>query len=424
MNTVPPWDVVAVLCVVVTGGLGGVVVVTDGGGGGGGGFCVVRSVVDGATVVVVPVVRVVAVVGVLDDVVGAPRPVVEVAGRALDGAVEREDPGGTLVWTASASSIAVCDRRATSRGATPLATRPTAAKATVTATTTPRAQNPASSSPRRIPDCAPDRGRGGSRGLQDRCKARCAGPGPTADRPYPDRMAKVLIVEDDDRVRVPLVHSLTTRGHFVTEASRGLPALQSIVDEPPDVVLLDLGLPDIDGGDLLKMLRAVSSVPLIIGTARDEEGEIVRLLDAGADEYIVKPFSAAQVDARIRALLRRTASTAPARVEVGELVIDAGARTASLADEPLELSRKEFDLLLFLARRCGSVVTKQELLAEIWDQPFGGVEKTVDTHLSWLRAKLGESASAPRYLHTVRGVGIKMLAPVDPAGAAADRTTD
>ena len=178
-------------------------------------------------------------------------------------------------------------------------------------------------------------------------------------------------------------------------------------------MLLDLGLPDIDGGDLFKMLRAVSAVPLIVGTARDDEREIVRLLDAGADDYIVKPFSAEQVDARIRALLRRTATDEPARVEVGELAIDAAARTATLAGEPLELSRKEFDMLLYLAQHCGSVVTKQELLAEIWDQPFGGVEKTVDTHLSWLRAKLGESASAPRYLHTVRGVGIKLLAPTD-----------
>jgi two-component system KDP operon response regulator KdpE len=224
-------------------------------------------------------------------------------------------------------------------------------------------------------------------------------------------MAKVLIVEDDDRVRGPLVHSLSARGHMVTEASSGLPALQAVVDDPPDVVLLDLGLPDIDGGDLLKMLRAVSSVPLIVGTARDDEHEIVRLLDAGADEYIVKPFSAEQVDARIRALLRRTTGAESSRVEVGDLVVDAAARTAELGGEPLELSRKEFDLLLYLARRCGRVVTKQELLSEIWAQPFGGVEKTVDTHLSWLRAKLGESASAPRYLHTVRGVGVKMLAP-------------
>jgi two-component system KDP operon response regulator KdpE len=224
-------------------------------------------------------------------------------------------------------------------------------------------------------------------------------------------MTKVLIVEDDERVRRPLAHSLTARGHRVAEASLGLPALQSVVDEPPDVVLLDLGLPDIDGGDLLKMLRAVSDVPVIVGTARDDERQIVRLLDAGADEYIVKPFSAEQVDARIRALLRRVADRTPRILHIGELVIDAGARTATLAGEPLELSRKEFDLLYHLASHCGTVVTKQELLAEVWDQPYGGTEKTVDTHLSWLRAKLGESANAPRYLHTVRGVGVKLLDP-------------
>jgi two-component system, OmpR family, KDP operon response regulator KdpE len=224
-------------------------------------------------------------------------------------------------------------------------------------------------------------------------------------------MAKVLIVEDDDRVRLPLTHALTTRGHCVIVASCGLPALQSVVDAPPDIVVLDLGLPDIDGGDLLKMLRAVSNVPLLVATARDDEHEIVRLLDAGADEYIVKPFSGAQVDARIRALLRRVAPDEQAAVEVGALAIDPAARTAALDGEPLELSRKEFDVLVYLARRTGTVVTKQELLAEIWNQPFGGTEKTVDTHLSWLRSKLGESANAPRYLHTVRGVGIKLTAP-------------
>jgi DNA-binding response OmpR family regulator len=175
--------------------------------------------------------------------------------------------------------------------------------------------------------------------------------------------------------------------------------------------VLDLGLPDIDGGDLLKMLRAVSDVPLIVATARDDEQEMVRLLDAGADDYIVKPFSAEQVDARVRALLRRMAVDGDGPVAVGDLVIDPGARTAANANAELELSRKEFDVLLYLARRPGIVVSKQELLAEIWDQPFGGTEKTVDTHLSWIRAKLGENASAPRYLHTVRGVGIKLVAP-------------
>jgi DNA-binding response OmpR family regulator len=224
-------------------------------------------------------------------------------------------------------------------------------------------------------------------------------------------MAKVLLVEDDERVRVPLAHSLIDRGHRVTAAACGLPALQFVVDESPDVVVLDLGLPDIDGGDLLKMLRAVSAVPLIVGTARDDEREMVRLLDAGADDYIVKPFSAEQVDARVRALLRRIEVDADGPVFVGALVIDPRARTAALDDQALELSRKEFDVLLYLARRPGIVVTKQEMLAEVWDQPFGGTEKTVDTHLSWIRAKLGESASAPRYVHTVRGVGVKLVAP-------------
>jgi DNA-binding response OmpR family regulator len=187
--------------------------------------------------------------------------------------------------------------------------------------------------------------------------------------------------------------------------------LQSIVDDAPDIVVLDLGLPDIDGGDLLQMLRAISNVPLIIGTARDNERDIVRLLDAGADDYIVKPFSAEQVDARIRALLRRAMTDENMRVAVGGLVIDAAARTVELDGEPLELSRKEFDVLLHLARRPGNVVTKQELLAEVWGQPFGGTEKTIETHISWIRAKLGESASAPRYIHTVRGVGVKLVAP-------------
>jgi DNA-binding response OmpR family regulator len=159
------------------------------------------------------------------------------------------------------------------------------------------------------------------------------------------------------------------------------------------------------------MLRAVSDVPLIVGTARDDEHEIVRMLDAGADDYIVKPFSAEQVDARIRAVLRRTTTDDSSPIVVGEIVIRPAARTVNLSGAPLALSRKEFDLLLYLARHAGSVVTKQELLTEIWGQPMGGTEKTVDTHLSWLRAKLGETASSPRHLHTVRGVGIKLTAP-------------
>src|SRR5438067_5583245 len=160
------------------------------------------------------------------------------------------------------------------------------------------------------------------------------------------------------------------------------------------------------------MLRSISSVPVIVATARDDEREIVRALDSGADEYIVKPFSAAQLEARIRALLRRVRGVeANPKLTVGGLTVDLGRRTATLDGSALELSRKEFDLLHYLAARSGSVVTKRELLTEVWRQPYGGADRTVDVHLSWLRRKLGESASKPRYLRVVRGVGAQLVDP-------------
>jgi DNA-binding response OmpR family regulator len=228
-------------------------------------------------------------------------------------------------------------------------------------------------------------------------------------------VASIFLVEDDQRIRSLIVQDLSQRGHAVRASGRALDALRDIVDWAPDVVILDLGLPDLDGGDLLKMLRAVSTVPVVVATARDDESEIVRLLDAGADDYVVKPYSADHLEARIRALLRRSGASVPGPVtEVGGLRIDAVRREVTLAGEVLDLSRKEFDLLAFLARRPGEVVTKRELLAEIWRQPYGGADKTVDVHLSWLRRKLGETAAEPRYLHTVRGVGVKLVDPGRP----------
>ena len=226
-------------------------------------------------------------------------------------------------------------------------------------------------------------------------------------------MASVLVVEDDQRIRETVARSLAESGHAVRTEARGADALGVVVDWRPDVVVLDLGLPDIDGTDVLRMVRSVSSVPVIVATARDDEGEVVRVLDAGADDYVVKPYSAAQLDARIRAVLRRSAETGDARavVTVGDLAVDPDRRTATLAGAPLELSRLEFDLLAHLARRSPEVVTRRELLAEVWRQPHGGADKTIDVHLSWLRRKLGESATDPRYLHTVRGVGIKLEQP-------------
>jgi two-component system, OmpR family, KDP operon response regulator KdpE len=181
-------------------------------------------------------------------------------------------------------------------------------------------------------------------------------------------------------------------------------------------VVLDLGLPDLDGADVLAMLRGVTSTPVIVATARDDEAEIVRLLDAGADDYVVKPYAAAQLLARIRAVLRRSGpgeDDAGAVLTVGGLVVDQDRRTVTLDGRPVELSRLEFDLLAHLARRSPDVVTRRELLAEVWRQPHGGADKTIDVHVSWLRRKLGESAAAPRYLHTVRGVGIKLAVDQD-----------
>lgn len=226
----------------------------------------------------------------------------------------------------------------------------------------------------------------------------------------------MLIVEDDQHIRAALVRGLTDAGHAVRAETTGADALTAAVDWQPDVVILDLGLPDLDGSQVLAMLRGVSTAPVIMATARDDETEIVRLLDAGADDYVVKPFSAAQIDARIRAVLRRNTnpSTNGDRLIVAALVIDPGSRAATLDGETLDLTRLEFDLLAHLARSSPDVVTRRELLAEVWNQPYGGSDKTVDVHLSWLRRKLGETAKEPCYLHTVRGVGIALRPPRSP----------
>lgn len=222
----------------------------------------------------------------------------------------------------------------------------------------------------------------------------------------------MLVVEDDGAIRTSLMRTLGERGHAVSSAATGMSGLQEALDAGPDIVLLDLGLPDLDGHSVLTMLRAVRHTPVIVLTARDDDPSIVKALDAGADDYVVKPVGADQLDARIRAVLRRVGSdAAPTVLTVGGLVIDPSARVASLDGDPLELSRREFDLLLLLATRSGEVVSKREILAEVWQQVYGGGERTVDVHLSWLRRKLGETAAHPVYLHSVRGVGIRLDPP-------------
>ncbi len=229
---------------------------------------------------------------------------------------------------------------------------------------------------------------------------------------YRPPVADVLIIEDDATIRTALVRALSARGHSTMTSPNALDGLQSLVAQRPDLVLLDLGLPDLDGASLLAMIRAVSDVPVIVVSARDDGAGIVALLDAGADDYLVKPFAADQLDARIRAVLRRTDPSAPTGpLSVGALVVDVRSRTVELDGLRLELSPKEFDLLAYLVAHAGEVVSKRELLAKVWNQPYGGADKTVDVHLHWLRRKLGESADEPRYLHRVRGVGVKVQAP-------------
>jgi two-component system, OmpR family, KDP operon response regulator KdpE len=232
------------------------------------------------------------------------------------------------------------------------------------------------------------------------------------------RVARLLLIEDDPQIRLPLIRALRDRGHAVAFSATAMAGLQAVLDDRPDLVILDLGLPDLDGLELLKMIRAVTPTPVIVATARDSETEMVRGLDVGADDYIVKPFTANQLDARVRAVLRRAASGASAasvETVVGGLRLDAKAREAVLDGVRLDLTPREFDLLLHLAGKAGEVVSKRELLTQVWQVPYGGADKTVDVHLSWLRRKLGETAQEPRYLHTVRGVGVR-LSP--PSGAA------
>lgn len=229
-------------------------------------------------------------------------------------------------------------------------------------------------------------------------------------------MAELLLVEDDAEIRRALIRALVDLGHVVASAESGMTALQAVIDSRPDLVVLDLGLPDVDGEDLLRMIRAVSQVPIVVATARGGEDIIVKVLEHGADDYVIKPFGPAQLDARIRAVLRRTAAGSAESAQplvIGDLRLDHAAHEVRLCGIRIDLTPREYDLLSYLASRAGSVVSRRELLTQVWRQPYGGQDDTVDVHLSWLRRKLGETAQRPRYLHTVRGVGVKLLPPAD-----------
>jgi DNA-binding response OmpR family regulator len=227
-------------------------------------------------------------------------------------------------------------------------------------------------------------------------------------------VAELLLVEDDAEIRRALIRALADLGHVMTSETTGMGGLRAIVDRRPDLVILDLGLPDVDGEDLLRMVRSVSQVPIVVATARSDEAVIVKVLQHGADDYVIKPFGPAELDARVRAVLRRTVVGRPdagQAVIIGELRLDNAAREVTVRGGRVDLTPREFDLLSYLASRVGSVVSRRELLTHVWRQPYGGPDDTIDVHLSWLRRKLGETAQNPRYLRTIRGVGVKLSAP-------------
>ena len=220
-------------------------------------------------------------------------------------------------------------------------------------------------------------------------------------------MARLLVVEDDDAISAPLVRALAREGHEVDHVATGEAALDRLEDGGVDLVVLDLGLPDADGVDVCRRLRAQDPrLAVLILTARSSELDEVLGLDAGADDYLTKPFTLSVLSARVRALLRRKAPAANGTHEVGGVRVDAGARRAWRDDRELELSPKEFDLLALLVARAGEAVPREEIMAEVWDENWFGSTKTLDTHVGWLRRKLGH----PPVLTTVRGVGFRFEA--------------
>jgi two-component system, OmpR family, response regulator RegX3 len=236
----------------------------------------------------------------------------------------------------------------------------------------------------------------------------------TADRRVASGAPRVLVVEDEQSIVAPFVRALTRNGFDPVVACTAAEALRIARQADPDVVLLDLSLPDGDGRDVCRELRRESDVPIIMLTARGTETDRIVGLELGADDYVVKPFAIDEVIARIRAVLRRSrrVSPAPGTVMAGDLRIEMAARRAWLGDEELTLARKEFDLLARLASDAGRVVTREVLMSEVWDENWFGSTKTLDVHIAWLRKKLGDDPAAPRYIHTVRGVGFR-LAPTE-----------
>ena len=221
----------------------------------------------------------------------------------------------------------------------------------------------------------------------------------------------ILLVEDDDAIASGLVRVLDSQGHGVRRLARGGGAVAA-AGEDVGLVILDLGLPDVDGIDVCRRLRAARpDLAILILSARDQELDVVAGLDAGADDYLVKPFRLSELLARVRAHLRRGEAAAPAEapepLRAGDVVVDVAARRAWRGDAELQLRPKEFDLLALLVAEAGRAVTRERIMHEVWDTDWLGSTKTLDTHVLTLRQKLGE----PELVTTLRGVGYRLEAP-------------
>jgi DNA-binding response OmpR family regulator len=223
-----------------------------------------------------------------------------------------------------------------------------------------------------------------------------------------ERRRTILLVEDEKSITAPLSEALKREGWTLEVAETAKAARELAAGIEPDLILLDVMLPDGSGFDVCREIRAGSAVPIIMLTARGDEADRVAGLEMGADDYVVKPFSAREVVARVRAVLRRTADgtaqTEPTeQLQVGGITLDPGSRTVTLDGEQIETTRKQFDLLQLLMLNAGTVVTRDRLIDEVWDMNWFGSTKTLDVHISALRKKLGDDGA--RHIQTVRGVG-------------------
>ena len=227
--------------------------------------------------------------------------------------------------------------------------------------------------------------------------------------------SNILIVEDDQNLLSALKYNLQKEGYGVATAADGAEAIETARRERPELIVLDVMLPKLSGFDVCRILRKEMTVPILMLTAKNEEVDKIVGLEIGADDYMTKPFSMGELLARIRAMLRRAEMVKPqpageqASLKIGELEIDVARHQVFCKSSPLDLTAKEFDLLVFLARNKGFVFSREQLLEKVWGYDYAGDTRTVDVHIRWLRQKIEDDPAKPKRLVTIRGTGYKLV---------------